>query len=52
VEVDWSLRIVGRQDPAVTTRRQQRVKLRVTKTGRKWQIVALEPMEFFAPPRM
>ena len=49
VELDWVLRI-RREQEATASRRQQRVKIRVEKSGRKWRIVALEPLEFFAPP--
>jgi hypothetical protein len=49
VELDWVLRI-RREQEATASRRQHRVKCRVEKSGRKWRIVALEPLEFFAPP--
>jgi hypothetical protein len=50
VEVDWLLKIRPEQDATVSTRRQQRVKCQLRKTGKKWRIVAFEPLEFFAPP--
>jgi len=49
VELDWLVHIVYRQDGAVAERRRERVKLRVEKSGKKWRIAALEPLEFFAP---
>ena len=49
VELDWVLRI-RREQEATASRREQRVKCRAEKAGRKWRIVALEPLEFFAPP--
>ena len=52
VELDWLVHIVDRQDGAVAERRQERVKCRVEKSGKKWRIAALEPLQFFAPPRM
>ncbi len=52
VELDWLVHIVDRQDGAVAERRQQRVKCRVEKSGRKWRIASLEPLQFFAPARM
>jgi murein L,D-transpeptidase YcbB/YkuD len=49
--VDWLVHIVDRQDGAVAERRQERVKCRVEKSGKKWRIASLEPLQFFAPPR-
>jgi hypothetical protein len=51
VELDWLIHIVDRDDNTVAERRQERVKCRVEKSGKKWRIVGLEPLEFFAPPR-
>lgn len=51
VELDWLVHIVNRQDGAVAARRQERVKCRVEKSGSKWRIASLEPLQFFAPPR-
>ena len=51
VELDWLVRIVDRQDDAVAERRQERVKCRVEKSGKKWSIAGLEPLRFFAPAR-
>jgi hypothetical protein len=51
VELDWLVHIVDRQDGAVAERRRERVKCRVEKSGKKWRIAWLEPLEFFAPPR-
>ena len=50
VELDWLVHIVDRQDGAVAERRQERVKCRVEKSGKKWRIASLEPLQFFAPP--
>ncbi len=52
VALDWMLRIDQRQDAGGGTRRRQTVKCRVGKQGRRWRIVALDPLEFFAPPRL
>ena len=52
VELDWLVHIVYRQDGAVAERRRERVKLRVEKSGKKWRIASLEPLQFFAPPRL
>jgi hypothetical protein len=52
VELDWLIHIVDFQDDAVMERRQERLKCRVEKSGKKWRIASLEPLQFFAPPRM
>jgi hypothetical protein len=49
LEVDWLLHIVERGLDRVTRRRQV-VKCRIEKRSRKWKVVALEPVAFFAPP--
>jgi hypothetical protein len=51
VELDWLVHIVDPQDNAVAERRQERVKCRVEKSGKKWRITRLEPLQFFAPAR-
>ena len=51
VELDWLVHLVSRQDGAVAERRRERVKCRVEKSGSKWRIASLEPLQFFAPPR-
>src|SRR5450432_990697 len=50
VELDWLLKIRPEQDATASTRRQQRVKCRLRKSGKKWRIVSFEPLEFLAPP--
>ena len=50
VELDWLLKIRPEQEATASTRRQQRVKCRLRKTGKQWRIVSFEPLEFFAPP--
>jgi hypothetical protein len=49
LELDWILDI-RQQGASGTTRRQQNVKIRVEKQGKKWRIVAFDPPGFFAPP--
>jgi len=51
VEVDWTLRVSDPATSVVSSQRRQNVKCRVEKQGRKWKIVFLEPIAFFAPPR-
>ena len=52
VEVDWILRIDERQDAGGSVRRRQSVKGRVEKRGKRWWIEGLEPLDFFAPPKL
>ena len=50
LELDWILDIRQRQAAIGATRRQQNVKIRVEKQGKKWRIVSFDPAGFFAPP--
>lgn len=49
LEVDWTLRITGKEGSAGRVRREEHVKCVVKKTGRRWRITLLEPAAFFAP---
>ncbi len=51
LELDWILRIDRREAGAGSVHRQETVKCSLRKTGKKWRIVAFEPVEFFAPPK-
>jgi hypothetical protein len=50
MELDWLLKIKPDNDATSSTRRQQRVKCRMEKAGKKWRIAAFEPLSLFAPP--
>jgi hypothetical protein len=50
VELDWYLQLIEQQDETNTIRRRDRITCRLMKIGKKWKIVALEPIAFFAPP--
>jgi hypothetical protein len=50
LELDWFLELVEQEDNTNITRRRDRVRVRVVKTGKKWKITSLEPVAFFAPP--
>jgi hypothetical protein len=50
LEVDWILDIRQLEGSVGVTRREERVKVRAAKTGKKWRIAAFEPAGFFAPP--
>ncbi len=51
VEVDWLLVIKRPAEVAAETRRQQHVKCKVEKQGKRWRIVSLAPAGFFAPAK-
>ena len=48
--IDWELRLASNSaEGVIKTRRQEKVKVRAEKLGRKWRIVAIEPVAFFGP---
>ncbi|HTS65145.1 MAG TPA: hypothetical protein VMH28_24145 [Candidatus Acidoferrales bacterium] len=49
VEANWKMRIKTGADATASPGRQQLLKCRVEKQGKKWRITALEPVDFFAP---
>ena len=54
-EVDWFLEIVGKSDPHSLERRREVVKFgleRKGNKGKKWKIVSIDPLHFFAPPKI
>jgi hypothetical protein len=52
VETDWLLRIISRDAVSGSISRQEHVKCGFEKQGRRWRTVSLEPLTFFAPPRV
>jgi hypothetical protein len=50
VELNWILRIDRRDGATGSIRRQQTVRCRFEKTGKKWRIEEIEPRGFFSPP--
>jgi hypothetical protein len=51
-ELDWFLEIVGKSDPHSMERRREVVKFRLERKGKKWKIVSIDPLHFFAPPKI
>ena len=49
VELTWSMRIKHTGDATAAPPREQRIKCRVQKQGRKWRFIAFDPVDFFAP---
>jgi len=52
VTVDWLLQLGDKQNRAAAARRQQNIKCRLEKQKKRWRIVSIEPLEFFAPPKI
>jgi hypothetical protein len=52
LELDWYLQIRTRDLTGVLERRRQTVRCRVAKNGKRWRITELDPLEFFAPPKL
>jgi len=54
-ELDWFLEIVGNSEPHPVERRREVVKFKLERKGSKgkrWKIVSIEPLHFFAPPKI
>jgi hypothetical protein len=54
-ELDWFLEIVGSSDPHPVERRREVVKFKLERKGskgKKWKIVSIDPLHFFAPPKI
>jgi len=49
VEVDWTLQVLEDATGLSTLHRQKRVRCRMEYQGKRWRIVEISPMDFFAP---
>lgn len=49
--VDWLLELTPKLDPGPVERRRQTLRVSVRKRGKRWRIVGLAPVGFFAPPQ-
>jgi hypothetical protein len=47
VELSWRVRIKRAGDATASAPREQTIRCRVEKQGKKWRITSLEPLEFF-----
>jgi len=47
---DWILTVEQKDNNGGSTRRQKTVKCELKKTGKKWRIVAFDPLDLFASP--
>jgi hypothetical protein len=52
LETDWLLMIKLRSGLVAPIRRQQRVRCRVEKQGRRWRVAAFDPLSLFQPPAL
>jgi hypothetical protein len=50
-EFDWFMQIVGKSESRPVEQRRAVVKFRLERRGKKWKIVAIDPLHFFAPPK-
>ena len=50
VELDWFLQIWSREVNGPLERRRQSVKCHLVRAKKKWKVLSLEPVSFFAPP--
>jgi hypothetical protein len=51
-ELDWFLEIVGKSEPHSLERRRETVKFRLERKSKKWKIMSIDPLSFFAPPKI
>ena len=50
VELDWFLQIRSREQTGPLERRRKIVKCRLARSKKKWKVMSIEPVSFFAPP--
>jgi hypothetical protein len=50
VQLDWFLQLKRRGSGDRTEERQQTVKCDVTLQGKRWRVMRIDPIQFFAPP--
>jgi hypothetical protein len=48
VEVDWRLRVKNNMTATASMPREQRLECKLEKRGKKWKIVSLDPVGYFA----
>jgi len=49
--LDWFLEIVGKSESRPVERRRAVVNFRLERRGKRWKIVSIDPLHFFAPPQ-
>ena len=50
LEVDWYMQIHTQGEGSKTILRRENIKLTLIRTGRRWQVASVSPVEFFAHP--
>lgn len=48
VEVDWLIELTHKLDPSPLEQRRETLKFHLRKRGRRWRVVGLRPVTFFA----
>jgi hypothetical protein len=52
VRLDWFMQIVGKSETHPVEQRRAVVTCRLERRGKKWKIVSIDPLSFFAPPKV
>jgi hypothetical protein len=52
VTVNWLMQLTQKRDRVGSIRREKNINIRLEKPKKKWRIVSMEPLDFFAPPRV
>jgi hypothetical protein len=50
-ELDWLMHMANKTDSQTLEERHKSVKFRLERKGKKWKIVSIDPLDFFAPPK-
>jgi len=51
LQLDWTMQIRAREETGPVERRRETVTCGAERVKKKWKVVSLEPLSFFAPPR-
>ncbi len=51
-ELDWFMQVVGKSEFHPVEQRREVVRVALERRGKKWKIVSIEPLSFFAPPKV
>ena len=52
LELDWFLQIRSKLATGPLERRRDKVTCRLERKKKRWKVVSLEPVKFFAPPKV
>jgi hypothetical protein len=51
-ELDWFMQVVGKSAFHPVEQRREVVRVSLERRGKKWKIGSIEPLSFFAPPKV